>query len=302
MDGVTDTVFRQIVSSIGKPSVLFTEFTSTDGFCSNGKEKLADRLKYAEIERPIVAQIWGNKPEFFYQMAKELQELGFDGIDINMGCPDKQVVKNGGGAALILNPELAVEIIKAVMEGAPKLPVSVKTRIGFSDFQTEKWIETLLLSGIAALTVHGRTAKEQSIPEAHWDEIGKAVKVRDGLGLKTIILGNGDVKSMAEINEKVAKYGVDGVMIGRGIFENPWLFNAKVDPEKVTPEERIALLLKHLGLWEKTWEGKAKFAPMKKFVKTYIHGFPGAADLRGKLMETKSAEELRDVLNKKGVF
>lgn len=296
MDGVTDTVFRQVVSSVGKPTVFFTEFTSTDGFCSKGKAKLMDRLKYAEVERPIAAQIWGNKPELFYQTAKELAGMGFDGIDINMGCPDKQVVKNGGGAALILNPALAVEIIKAVQKGAPDLPVSVKTRIGFDGIKTEEWVKTLLLTGIAALTVHGRTAKEQSVPQAHWDEIGKAVKVRNGLGLETIILGNGDVKSYAEALEKVKKYGVDGVMVGRGIFENAWIFNHKKDVEKITPEERIKLLLRHIDLWEKTWNGNAHFAPLKKFIKTYIHSFEGASDLRSKLMETASIGEVKEII------
>lgn len=297
MDGVTDTVFRQVVSSVGKPSVLFTEFTSTDGFCSKGKDKLMDRLKFSETERPIVAQIWGNKPELFFQMARELQKLGFDGIDINMGCPDKQVVKNGGGAALILNPKLAVEIIKAAQKGAPNLPISVKTRLGFKQIQTEEWIKTLFSTGIAALTIHGRTAKEQSIPAAHWDEIGKAVAIRDQLKLKTIILGNGDVTSFSEIEEKVKEYGVDGVMVGRGIFTNAWIFNSKVDPEKVTLEERLQLLVKHIDLWEKTWQGQAYFDPLKKFFKTYIHSFEGAASLRAKLMETNSVEEVKEIIS-----
>lgn len=299
MDGVTDTVFRQMISSIGKPSVLFTEFASTDGFCSKGKEKIMERLKFAEVERPIVAQIWGSKPEKFEQMARELQKMGFDGIDINMGCPDAKVVKNGGGSALILNTDVAVEIIKATQKGAPNLPISVKTRIGFKEINTEEWVKILLLTGIAALIVHGRTAKEQSVPDAHWDEIGKAVKLRDELGLKTIILGNGDVKSYAEVKEKVKVYGVDGVMIGRGVFANAWVFNKRIDPAKITPEERIKLLLKHLDLWEKTWDGKAKFAPMKKFVKTYIHGFDGASTLRAKLMETNSIEEVRKIFTQK---
>lgn len=296
MDGVTDTVFRQAVASRGKPSVFFTEFTSTDGLCSKGGEKLKTKLTFTEAERPIVAQIWGSDPKKFYQAAKIIQELGFDGIDINMGCPDRKVVGSGAGAALILNPELVREIIKATKQGAPALPLSVKTRLGFSVLQTEQWLGFLLGQGLAAMTVHGRTAKEKSEPSANWEEIRKVVEMRDQLGVTTLVLGNGDVKSYTGILEKFGCYRVDGIMVGRGIFENLWLFNPAVNPIKITSHDRIKGLSSHLELYQKTWGKEKKIEPLKKFVKIYIAGFSDASVIREKLMSVHSAEEMGKIL------
>ena len=299
MEGVTDTVFRQIIVSTGKPDVFFTEFVPVDAILSKGKPAIMQSLDYSEVERPIVAQIWGTDPEKFEKVAKMLVKMGFDGIDINMGCPVRDVVKTGACSALINTPELAKKIIMATIKGASHslsgnvdFPISVKTRIGFNEIQTEEWVKTLLSTNISALTLHLRTAKEQSVPVAHWEEIKKAVEIRNEMSSETLIIGNGDVKNLKEAKEKVEKYGIDGVMIGRGIFENIYLFNEAVDPESVTPAQKLELLLKHLELYKKI-KGEGKhFQLMKKFVKCYINNFPGAADLRANLMESNSLDEL----------
>lgn len=306
MDGVTDTVFRQIVNSVaspqrqqaglrdgrGRPDLFFTEFVPVEALLSQGKERAMQALQFNKKEKPIVAQIWGSDPEKFYIVAKMLSQMGFDGIDINMGCPDKSTIKTGACSALIKNPELAVKIINATIKGAGKLPVSVKTRIGFSTIDSENWVTTLLKTPIAALTLHLRTVKEMSAVAAHWEEIAKVVKVRNLLNPKCQIIGNGDVKSLDEAKEKCKKYDIDGVMIGRGIFQNVWLFNEKIDPQTITPEDKIKLLLKHLDLFKKTYGDKKHFALMKKFVKCYVNGFDGASAVREKMMETKTLDEL----------
>lgn len=292
MEGVTDTVFRQIVARDGKPDAFFTEFVPVDGLLSKGKTEVFKFLQFSPLERPIVAQIWGIDPEKFYKSAKIIKDLGFDGIDINMGCPVRNVTQRGACSALIKSPKLAKEIILATIKGAGNLPVSVKTRIGFGEIDTENWVRTLLQTPIAALTLHLRTAKELFKVKAHWDELKKAIKIREELGSQTLIIGNGDVKSKKEALEKCSKYGIDGVMIGRGVFENIYVFNENIDIEKVTPEQKIKLLLKHLNLFKKTWGPKRHFALMKKFVKCYVNNFPGASDLRVSLMETKDLDEL----------
>jgi len=281
MDGVTDTVFRQIVVSVGKPDVFFTEFVPVDALLSKGKDRALRTLKYTESERPIVAQIWGSDPQKFFESAKFISKLGFDGIDINMGCPDKSVVKKGAGAALINNPVLAKEIIYATIQGATGLPVSVKTRLGFDT--------SLLKTPIAALTIHLRTTEQLSKVPAHWDELEK---IRENLKSNVLIIGNGDVKTLQEAKDKCKKYKIDGVMIGRGIFENIYLFNDSVDISKVTPKQKIDLLLMHLRLFKKTYPDGKNFASMKKFVKCYVNNFKEASEAREKLMKTKTLDEL----------
>lgn len=296
MDGVTDTVFRQIVNNIGRPDLFFTEFVAVDAICSSGREKALERLRFDKSEKPIIAQIWGSDPDKFYEAAKIITELGFDGIDINMGCPSGDILKRGACSALIKNPELAVKIIESTIKGAQsanrQIPVSVKTRIGFSSIDTENWVRTLLSTDIAALTLHLRTVKELSKVPAHWDEIQKAIKIKEELKSKALIIGNGDIKSLSQASEMVQKYKIDGVMVGRGIFENVWLFNKKVDISKVSPKQKIELLLDHLNLYKKI-EGEGKrFELMKKFVKCYVNNFPGATDVRENLMSSKTLEEL----------
>ncbi len=293
LDGVTDTVFRQIVTAVGKPDVLFTEFVPVDAILSDAHERVLEKsLRFSEVERPIVAQIWGTDPEKFFKVAELLKKLGFDGIDINMGCPDHSTIKKGACSALIKNPSLATEIILATIKGAGGLPVSVKTRIGFSTIDIENWVRTLLQTPIVALTLHLRTVSEMSRVPAHWDMIEKAVKIRDELKSNTLIIGNGDVKTLKEAKEKVDKYGIDGVMIGRGIFENIWLFNESIDIEKVTPKQKIELLIKHLELFKKTFGDSRNFEIMKKFVKCYINNYKNSSHEREILMNTKNLDEL----------
>ena len=292
MEGVTDTVFRQIVASVGKPDVMMTEFVPVDAILSQGSSEVMRSLQYSAVERPIVAQIWGTDPDKFFKVAKLLKKMGFDGIDINMGCPVYDVIKKGACSALIKNPKLAEEIILATIKGAEGLPVSVKTRIGFDKIQTEEWTKVLLQTPISALILHLRTTREMSKVPAHWEEISKAVKVRDQLKSNALIIGNGDIKTLNDAKDKCKEYGLDGAMIGRGIFENVYLFNNKVDPLKVTPSQKIALLLKHLKLYKKIrGEGK-HFESVKKFVKCYINNFDGASEERIALMNTKTLDEL----------
>jgi tRNA-dihydrouridine synthase len=296
MEDVTDSVFRRIVARCGRPAVFFTEFTSTDGLCSPGHEAVAHRLVYTAEERPIVAQIWGTKPELHYRAAREVASMGFDGIDINMGCPVKKIVKGGGCAALIDNPSLAAEIIRATREGAGDLPVSVKTRCGTRRWRTEEWAAFLLEQKPEVLTMHGRIAREESKFPARWDEVAKVVRLRDQSGSDALILGNGDVQSLVEIEEKAALYGVDGVMVGRGIFETPYLFRDR-SPQPWPAEERLALLLEHLDLYRETW-GDRHYPRLKKFYKMYVGGFAGAAHLRVQIMETVSVGEAQDLVRR----
>lgn len=293
MDGATDVVFRQIITSVGKPDVFFTEFVPVEAILSSAQEKVINNsLQLAEKERPVVAQIWGTDPDKFYQSAQIISKLGFDGIDINMGCPDRSVIKKGACSGLIRTPELAVKIIEATIKGANGLPVSVKTRIGFDEIDTENWISTILKTPISNLTVHLRTVAEMSKVPAHWDEIEKVVNLRNKLNPNVLIVGNGDIKSIKEAKEKVEKYQIDGVMIGRGIFENVYLFNENIDPNNITPEQKFNLLLDHLYLFQETWGDSRNFEIMKRFVKCYVNNFNGATYYREKLMKTKSLEEL----------
>lgn len=306
MEDVTDTVFREVVLRLSQPGhlhLLFSEFLSTDGFCHPvGKEKVIHRFKVnteeLELARKmnvkLVAQIWGTDPEKFYQTAKYIaEETSFDGIDINMGCPMKNIIKKGACSALINTPELAREIITAVSE-VSDLPLSVKTRVGFKSVVTEPWISTLLESEADALIVHGRIQKMMSEGEADWSEIAKAVQLRDQINPSMKLLGNGDVLSIAESNAKVAACGVDGVMIGRGIFHNPWLYNPGHEPSM---EERIEALRLHSSLYAKTWTGEKPWAILKRFFKIYTNSFVAAAQLRAQLMETNGFDEVEEILN-----
>ncbi|KKQ29847.1 MAG: hypothetical protein A3H17_01625 [Candidatus Levybacteria bacterium RIFCSPLOWO2_12_FULL_37_14] len=298
MEDVTDTVFRQILAKCGAPDVFFTEFTNVEGMCSRGKVKVGKRFVFTEAERPIIAQIWGLDPAKFLKTAKMVKEMGFDGIDVNMGCPEKSVIKKGACAGLINNPPLAKEIILATRQGAGGLPISVKTRIGIKDIQTEEWTGFLLKMGIDALIVHGRTVAEMSDVPNHWDEIGKAVELRNKMKAKTLIIGNGDVKDRSDAMDKAKKYGLDGIMIGRGIFENLWIFNKKnINPDEISYQEKLKLLIEHVTLFDKTWGKTKNFSLMKKFYRIYISGIPNASSVRAELMRIMTAEETLTLLN-----
>ncbi len=296
MDDVTDTVFRQIISDLAPPDLYYTEFTSVDGLTSpKGREAVIRRLQYTKKERPLIAQIWGNDPEKFYESAKLCKELGFDGIDINMGCPEKSVVRRGMCSGLINTPELAGKIIQRTKDGADNLPVSVKTRLGMRQIQPE-WIEFLLKQDLPALIIHGRTVKEMSKVPAHWDEIKKVVQLRDKIAPQTVIIGNGDIVSYEDGLDKIKQTGVDGIMIGRGIFKNLWIFEKSGSLPNLTVEERLNHLLKHSRLFDQTWGGTKSFAILKKFYKIYISDFDGASELRVKFMETKNLSEVEDLV------
>ena len=323
MDGVTDHIYRYIIAKYGKPDFIMTEFTAAEGLAHNAI-KLLEQLKYDETERPIVAQIFGLDPESFYVAAIIVSELGFDGIDINMGCPAKKVSGRGAGAGLIQNPELAGKLIEAVQAGVkdyadgkvslkdlkikkkmkdaileaiekhPKIekreiPVSVKTRIGYEKENIEKWIKHILSYSPAVITVHGRTFKQMYSGEADWDIIAKAVVLAKDSN--TIIIGNGDVQNRADAEEKCVKYGTDGVMIGRATFGNPWVFKNKESSFK----ERVALAIDHCSKFEKE-VGENYFFVMRKYLGWYIKGHPRAKELRMKLMQANNTSEVKDIL------
>ena len=292
MADVTDAAFRFIIAKYGKPDVMFTQFVSCDGLCSVGKKALLFDLKYDKIERPIVAQFFGAKPDNFYQCAKLAVKLGFDGIDINMGCPDKSIMKQCAGAALIKDPKLAKEIIIATKEGAGDLPVSIKTRTGDTKDNLEEWLVVLLEQKPAAIAIHARTRKEMSDVPAKWHLVKQAVEMAKGTG--TLIIGNGDVKDLADARQKVEQTGCDGAMLGRAIFGNPWLFNQKIKP--VSLAEKLKVLSEHAKLFEKFLGKQKNFAIMKKHFKAYVSGFDGAKELRIKLMATKNAEAVGKVI------
>ncbi|MEI6062408.1 MAG: tRNA-dihydrouridine synthase [Bacteroidota bacterium] len=301
MEDVTDTVFREVVLSVSHADalhVVFTEFTSTDGLChEKGRPKVIERLQVNASElsllksrnTKLVAQIWGGDPEKFSQSARLISDMQlFDGIDINMGCPVKKVVKNRSCANLINYPELAKEIIYATTEATP-LPVSVKTRIGFSRISTEEWIGHVLEAAPKALTVHGRTRKMMSNGPALWDEIGKAVALRNQSGSSTLILGNGDVCNYAEALAKVQQYGVEGVMVGTGVFKNPWMFNPQ--PIEAGIHARVSLMKRHIELYRATWGNGKDYHVLKRFFKIYLSGFSGAALWRDAFMRAGGYED-----------
>lgn len=292
MANVTDAAFRKIIAKFGKPPVMYTEFVPADGLCSKGREKLLVDFWYEEGQRPIVAQIFGSKPENIFKAAQLIKQLQFDGIDINMGCPDRAVLKQGAGGALIKEPKLAVEIIQAAKEGGQGLPVSVKTRIGFSKSVIEEWFSVLANQGLAAIIVHLRTVKEMSKVPAHWELMPKITMTMTMTEGRPLILGNGDVMSVAEAEEKCRTTGADGVMLGRAIFGNPWLF------KNHSPglSEKFSAMLEHTQLFEQMFSDIKDFDVMKKHYKAYVNGFDGAKELRMKLMEAKDYPEVENIV------
>ncbi len=295
MEDVTDAAFRALIARTAKPAVMFTEFTSADGLVlapPAGQKVLFKKLLFSEVERPIVAQLFTAVPERMEAAARMAAELGFDGIDINMGCPVKEVVDTGCGAALIKNPALARELIRSAQK--PGLPVSVKTRIGYNTDELNTWLPELLAEDLAAITIHARTRKEMSDVPARWDTVARAVQLRDSLGSKTLILGNGDVKDITDARVKVAETKCDGVMLGRAIYGNPWLFAGRADAP--TREEKIKALLQHLALFEELLGTTTNYATMKKHFKAYISGWDGAKELRIRLMETENVAQARQIL------
>lgn len=341
MADVTDAPFRRMIAkysahtradgTVGGPDVMWTEFVAADGLMRatpEGKVKLMADLIYSEEERPIVAQLFSSNEENMEASCALCLELGFDGVDINMGCPDKSIEKQGCGSAMIKNPENAKAIIRAAKRGCKSddpegIPVSVKTRLGYYEDEVEKWIPAILSENPAVLTVHGRTRKEMSKVPARWDRIARVVEIRDGMKSQTLILGNGDALSLADAKQKALDTGVDGIMIGRALFGNPWFFNPTKQlpirltalPTKgvnretlvtqdisdtsvsyVTLPERLEVLIEHTRLFEELLPFK-NFAVMKKHYKAYINGFAGAAQLRAQLMEANSSQEMELIVH-----
>lgn len=300
MADVTDAALRRIIVKYGKPDVMFTEFVSCDGLCSEGKEKLIRKLSFTEAERPIVAQIFGSVPDNIYKCAILIRSLGFDGIDINMGCPDRSVEKQKAGAYLIKNPSLAREIVSAAKDGAKHIPVSVKTRIGYEGNIIERWASELLDMNLDAITFHLRTRNEMSKVPARWDVVSIPVKMFKNT--KTAIIGNGDVKDIYDAREKVDKYGVDGVMIGRAIIGRPWLFSGcRIKSER----ETLKIMLEHVKLYEKLFVSDTliknkkkgnKFHVIRKHMGAYVKGFKGASDLRNKLIRSENSAEVEKIV------
>jgi len=326
MANVTDAAFRFMIAKYGRPDVMFTEFVSADGLCSDGKEKLLVDFWYGENERPIVAQIFGANPENIFKAGQLIKDLKFDGLDINMGCPDRAVLKQGAGGALIKNPKLAQELIQAAKEGSG-LPVSVKTRIGVSKPMLEEWFGFLAKQELAAIIVHLRTVKELSLVPAHWELMLKIIEIfkPEHKPLRAIseksrnltprsltsfemdaterplILANGDVATLEEAEKKCQETGADGVMIGRGIFGNPWMFNRDLPIEKVPIAKRLEAMIEHTKLFEEKFVhlpiGGKRFEVMKKHYKAYVNGFDGAKELRMKLMDCETAAEVGQLVN-----
>ncbi len=287
-------MFRQVIAQAGRPDLFFTEFTNVSSYASEkGRTNALMRLEIAPTDPLIIAQIWGKNPEHFAECAGALEGLGFSGIDLNFGCPDKNVNKTGGGAAMIKTPGLAVECYRNAKKST-NLPVSIKTRLGWSSTEEFRaWLPTLLAEHPAALTVHLRTRKEMSKVPAHYELIPEIVKMRAEISPETKLIINGDIKNKAhalELHEKFPE--VDGFMIGRGVFQNPYCFT----DHEPTREELMELLDLHLKLYE-NYPHQVSYEPLKHFFKIYINNFPGASDLRAKLMETHSVEEARAVLD-----
>jgi len=299
MEAVTDVVFRHVVSKAARPDVYYTEFTNSSSFASpKGIHSTRGRLTFTPDEQPIIAQIWGSRPADIKFMCEKLPELGYQAIDINMGCPDKAVIKSGGGSDLIRNPDLAKEIIESAKAGG--LPVSVKTRLGFSRVEEwHDWLKFLLEQKIEVLTIHLRAKKEMSKVPAHFELIPEILKLRDEIAPNTLIQINGDIKSRAQGLELWRKYPkIDGIMIGRGVFENPFCFEKNPPETARTPSDYLDLLEFQLDLFEKYSREleKRRFEPLKRFFKIYVREFANASDLRAKLMETKTVDEVREIL------
>ncbi|HHJ3864134.1 TPA: tRNA dihydrouridine synthase [Staphylococcus aureus] len=296
MEDVTDIVFRHVVSEAARPDVFFTEFTNTESFCHpEGIHSVRGRLTFSEDEQPMVAHIWGDKPEQFRETSIQLAKMGFKGIDLNMGCPVANVAKKGKGSGLILRPDVAAKIIQATKAGG--LPVSVKTRLGYYEIDEWKdWLKHVFEQDIANLSIHLRTRKEMSKVDAHWELIEAIRNLRDEIAPNTLLTINGDIPDRKTGLELAEKYGIDGVMIGRGIFHNPFAFEK--EPREHTSKELLDLLRLHLSLFNKYEKDEIRqFKSLRRFFKIYVRGIRGASELRHQLMNTQSIAEARALLD-----
>lgn len=313
MADVTDVSFRRVIAkysshqrsdgTVGGPDVMWTEFVSADGLVRatpEGRKKLLADLLYDESERPIVAQLFSSSPVYMEEASRLCLTLGFDGIDINMGCPDRGIEKQGCGSAMIKTPDIARAVIQAAKTGARSdeggIPVSVKTRLGYNTDTLESWLPELLKAKPSAITIHARTRKEMSKVPAKWERVKDAVRIRDEYDSNTLIIGNGDVLSLKDAAMKVEQSGADGVMLGRAIFGNPWLFHPEHDLSTVPLAHRLEVMLEHTRLYTELLPHKS-FALMKKHYKAYVNGFSGAAELRVALMEAENVEMIEQIVH-----
>ena len=321
MAGVTDSVFRFMLAKyskyggedlgeygkeipetvktgkVGALDVIYTEFISANGLFLGGKESLVEDMSYTDLERPIVAQFFSSNAERMKRSARLAVEMGFDGIDINLGCPDRSVCKQGAGSELIKSPKVACEVIEAVKEGAGDTPVSVKTRAGYlSDSELDDWLGVLLKTEPACLALHARTRKDMYKGPARWELVERAVRLRNSYGSNTLILGNGDITSLDDLYQKVNSSGADGGMVGRAVIGNPWFFSRERDIHSVPVRERLEVLVEHCELFEKVFRDRKSFAFMKKHFSGYVSGWEGAKELRTQLMEAKSASDVEETV------
>ncbi len=308
MANVTDEAFRRLITTYGKPDVMYTEFVSADGLLSRGQDALLADLRYSESERPIVAQLFTAHPDRMERAAALVQRLGFDGVDINMGCPDRAVERQGAGAALIKNPARAAELIAAAKRGAGNIPVSIKTRIGYRADTLEEWLSALFRAEPTAVILHARTRNELSRTPAHWESIRRAVALRDAYATgpaKTLIIGNGDIETLDDAARRIKETGADGVMVGRGMFGTPWFFErlpalkkGGVLPKETprSPEERLSAALAHTALFEEIFGATRNFDIMKKHYTAYVRGWNGAKELRTILMGAKNGAEAATII------
>ena len=292
MEGVTDIAFRQVVAKAARPDIFYTEFTNVNSYTSEkGRHNALERLKVLPSEQPIIAQIWGKEPAYFAETAAALQSLGFTAVDLNMGCPDRHVVATGGGSGLIRTPDRAKDIIRAAKQSS--LAVSVKTRLGYSRLdEWRPWLTNILEEQPAALTVHFRTKKEMSKVPAHYELVPEVIALRNELSPTTKLIINGDIKSPAD-GQKFIEQGADGLMIGRGVFQNPFCFEKT--PRTHERAEYLDLMRTHLDLYEKY--GLSPYDPLKHFFKIYINNFAGASEIRDRLMQTKTIAEARAIID-----
>lgn len=294
MEGVTDIIFRQVIAQAGRPDLFFTEFTNVSSYASEkGRANALERLEVAPSDHPIIAQIWGKNPAHFSATCQVLASLGFSGVDLNFGCPDKHVNKAGGGAAMIQTPNLAIECLQNAQKST-NLPVSVKTRLGWSQpSEYREWLSVLLAEHPAALTIHLRTKKEMSKVPAHYELIPNIIALRNQISPTTKLVLNGDIKDRTQaLKLHQAHPEADGFMIGRGVFANPYCFTNHTP----TREELMALLELHLDLYEER-ASHIPYEPLKHFFKIYINNFPGAKELRTQLMETHNIKEARKIIS-----
>lgn len=295
MNDVTDTVFRQIVTSCAAPDLFFTEFVSVDALASEGKDAMENKLTFSEHDKNLIVQVWGLNPENYESQAKELSKRGYVGIDINMGCPVDKIIKKGACSALMNSRHLAKDIIVATQNGAQDIPVSVKTRIGFNEIDLS-WVEFLLQQNLSALTVHGRTVQEQSNVENHWEVYDEMIQMRNAISPDTKLIANGDVKSREHGIELAKQYNLDGLMIGRAIFDDPYVFADQSIWSETTPEEKLKLYVKHIELFDKTWKNTKNPDILKKFAKIYLVGFKGAHRIREMVMGERTIEGVGKII------